>query len=87
MPDNLAKYLKPEVTMPTEDLLSMSKEELLQLDYDGKVKLLEHVAYELLDYRLELSKVQGRAAEIKANVMVLTHVKSALQSAIKAEFA
>ena len=64
---------------------SLNSTDLLALDYDGKVKLLESVTQELLNLRLEFASVSGRAAELRANVEVLKQVKSALQSAIKAE--
>ena len=59
--------------------------DLVALDYDGKCKLLERVTQELLHMRLEFATVSGRYAELKANLTVLREVKSALQSAIKAE--
>ena len=59
--------------------------DLLQLDYDGKVKLLERVVQELLDVRLEFARISGVYAETRANIQVLKEVKSALQSAIRAE--
>lgn len=59
--------------------------DLLALDYDAKVKLLERVVNELLSLRLEFAQVSGRYAELRANLQVLREVKSALQSAIKAE--
>lgn len=59
--------------------------DLLQLDYDGKVKLLERVVKELLDVRLRFAQLSGEYAEMRANIQVLKEVKSALQSAIRAE--
>ena len=59
--------------------------DLLALDYDGKVKLLESVTKELLGLRLEFATISGRHAELRANLQVLREVKSALQTAIKAE--
>lgn len=59
--------------------------DLLALDYDGKVKLLEQIVRELLDLRLEFAQMSGRHAELRANLSVLREVKSALQSAIRAE--
>jgi hypothetical protein len=64
---------------------NLSGTDLLALDYDAKVKLLEMVTKELLDIRLEFASVSGRYAEMRANIQVLREVKSALQSAIKAE--
>ena len=64
---------------------SLSKTDLLALDYDGKVKLLERVAGEMLDMQIEYATISGRHAELRAQLEVLKQVKSALQSAIKAE--
>lgn len=63
----------------------LTRVDVLALDYDGKVKLLERITTELLDIRIEYAKVAGRAAELNANLQVLREVKSALQTAIKAE--
>ena len=63
----------------------LAQTDLLSLDYDGKVRMLERVAQEILSYQIEFAKVSGRYAEIKANIEVLKQVKSALQSAIRAE--
>ena len=59
--------------------------DLLSLDYDGKVKLLQQIAGEILALKMEFAKVSGRYAELRAQLQVLKEVKSALQSAIKAE--
>jgi len=59
--------------------------DLLALDYDGKIKLLERVAQEILSKRVEFAKISGRYAELRAELTVLKEVKSALQSAIRAE--
>ena len=64
---------------------SLSGTDLLALDYDGKVKMLEQVTRELLALRLEFATISGRHAEMRANLQVLREVKSALQTAIKAE--
>lgn len=66
----------------TDDL---TQDDILTLDYVGKVELLERVVQELLDKRLEFARVSGRHAELRANIEVLKQVKSALQSAIRAE--
>lgn len=63
----------------------LSQTDLLSLDYGGKVELLERVTQELLDLRLEFASISGKAAELRANIEVLKQVKSALQSAIRAE--
>lgn len=64
---------------------SLNQTDLLALDYAGKVELLERVTQEMLDLRLEFARVSGKAAELRANMEVLKQVKSALQSAIRAE--
>ena len=65
----------------------LSDTDLVALDYDGKVRLLEAVAQELLKMQVEFSQISGRYAEMRANIQVLKEVKSALQSAIRAEMA
>ncbi|RPJ40113.1 MAG: hypothetical protein EHM35_00475 [Planctomycetaceae bacterium] len=59
--------------------------EIVDLDLDGKIKMLGAVARELLGMKVELAAVSGRHAELKANLAVLSAVKSALQSSIRAE--
>ena len=59
--------------------------DLLALDYDAKVKMLEQLTGEMLALRLEFATVSGRHAELRANLQVLREVKSALQTAIRAE--
>lgn len=63
----------------------LSQTEILSLDYGGKILLLQKIAQEMLNYRMEYAKLSGREAEIRANLTVLKEVKSAIQSAIKAE--
>ena len=65
--------------------MTLNDIDLLALDYDTKVKLLERIVKELLDFRMEFARVSGRYAELRANITVLKEVKSALQSAIRAE--
>lgn len=65
----------------------MDDTDILSMDYDAKCKLLERVTRELLALRVEFATVSGRYAEMKAELTVLREVKSALQSAIKAEMA
>jgi len=64
---------------------SREASDLLALDYDGKIKLLQQVAGEILSLKMEFAKVSGRHAELRAQLMVLKEVKSAMQSAIRAE--
>ena len=63
----------------------LSKTEIVGLDLDGKVTLLERIAQQMLDLQIEIAPVAGRYAELRANLEVLKQVKSALQSAIRAE--
>ena len=63
----------------------LSDTDLVALDYDGKIKLLEQITRQLMALRLEFAQVSGKYAELRANITVLKEVKSALQSAIKAE--
>lgn len=63
----------------------LSKTDILSLDYGGKVRLLERVGQEILNYQIEFAKVSGRFSEIRANLEVLKQLKSVLQSSLKAE--
>jgi len=63
----------------------LSDVDFLALDYDAKVKMLQRVAGEILSLKVEFARVSGRYAELRANLQVLKEVKSALQSAIRAE--
>lgn len=71
--------------MPELDQQDLSQTEILSLDYEGKIALLEKIAQEMLSYKMEYAKISGREAEIRANLAVLKEVKSAIQSALKAE--
>ena len=64
---------------------NLSDTDIVALDYDGKVKLLQRVAGEMLALQVEFAQVSGKYAEMRANIQVLREVKSALQSAIRAE--
>jgi len=59
--------------------------DIIALDYDGKVKTLQAVAAEILRLKVEFARISGRYAELRAEMQVLKEVKSALQSAIRAE--
>ena len=62
-----------------------SRSDIIGLAYDQKVKMLEQIAQELLNIQLEFAEISGSYARMKAEIEVLKQVKSALQSAIKAE--
>jgi len=63
----------------------LGKQEILQLDYGGKVRLLLQISQELLDLKVEYAQIAGRFAELRANIQVLKEVKSALQNVLRAE--
>jgi len=65
--------------------LTKNKNTIAGLSFDQKVKMLERICEELLDLKVEYAEIAGKNATIKANLEVLKQVKSALQSAIKAE--
>ena len=55
------------------------------LTYGQKVRMLEDIIRELLELVQEFAPVAGRYAELKAQITVRKEIKSALQSAIRAE--
>lgn len=65
--------------------MTRSKNTIAGLSFDKKVKMLERICEELLDLKVEYAEIAGKNATIKANLEVLKQVKSALQSAIRAE--
>lgn len=65
--------------------IDLNNTDILALDYDGKVKTLQAIAGEMLQLKVEFARVSGRYAELRAEIQVLKEVKSALQSAIRAE--
>ena len=69
--------------MPNEVVKKRS--EILGLDLAGEITMLEKIADQILDLQVDLATVAGRYAELRANLEVLKQVKSALQSAIRAE--
>ena len=66
-------------------MTNRDKIEIAALDYDGKIKLLEEIAQKMLDLRVEMAEVSGKNTMLQANFRVYKEVKSALQSALKAE--
>jgi len=73
------------MSSPVDTIEIREASDLLALDYDGKIKLLQQIAGEILSLKMEFAQVSGRHAELRAQLMVLKEVKSALQSAIRAE--
>ena len=82
----LQKYLSPDRGMKESDLLRMSKAEMIALDYDGKAKLLQAIGFELLDRRTDNAKIEALRAYIKADIYILTQLKSAVQTSMKVEY-
>jgi len=74
-----------ELSEKRADYSILTDTDLLALDYGAKVQLLERITKQFLELRLEFAQVSGRYAELKANIQVLREIKSALQSAIRAE--
>ena len=66
-------------------MADLRKDTILGLDLDSKIKMLESIADQLLNLQVEFAPVAGRYAELRAQLEVLKQVKSALQSAIRAE--
>ena len=65
--------------------MTRKKSEIAGLSYGDKILMLERVCEEILDLKVEYANIAGKNAQIKANMEVLKQVKSALQSAIRAE--
>ena len=85
-PEILGKYLHPEEQMPEKDYLALGPEEMLSLDYDGKLKLLDAIVGRMLELRLPMVQAKSRVAELGADFAILKEVKSAVQSSIKSEY-
>jgi hypothetical protein len=68
-----------------KSMSDLTKLDLLTLDYSGKVKALDTIAQELLNYQIEFSDVAARYTKLKATIDILKSVKSSLQSSIRAE--
>jgi len=56
-----------------------------ELTYHEKAVWLEKIAQELVEIVAEYAPLAGRVAELKAQIMVRREIKSALQSALRAE--
>lgn len=63
----------------------LAETDVLALDFDGKAKLLDQITGELLRLRLEYATAAAKHAELRANIQVLQEIKSALQTALRAE--
>lgn len=56
-----------------------------ELDYITKQQMLEKIVTELATLGIEYGPAAARAAELRSNMQVLQNMKSALQSALRAE--
>ena len=65
--------------------MTRKKAEILALDYDQKIKMLESLAQELLNQRVEFANLSGEYYRAKTEIQVLKSAISAIQSAIRAE--
>ena len=65
--------------------MTREKSEILALDYDQKIKMLESLAQELLNQRVEFSNLSGEYYRAKTEIQVLNSAIKAIQSAIRAE--
>ena len=79
------KEKQVEMTRKTLEEMDLSREQVVNLDYDGKIALLDAVGAELLDMRIEFGEVAARYTELRSQLQVLKEVKSLLQSSIRAE--
>lgn len=64
---------------------ALSRTDLIEMDLVQKMSLLDNVTQEMLDLRVEWAEISGRYMELKSTLALLGEVKSALQSAIRAE--
>jgi len=64
--------------------LSLTRQELIEMDYGQKQDMLLVIAQRVLDLKTEFVSVSGRYAEIKAELDALKHVASMLQSELRA---
>jgi len=61
------------------------KVEILKLDYGQKIIMVETLAQELLNKRVEFSNLSGEYYKAKVDIAILNNAIRALQSAIRAE--
>ena len=64
---------------------NIKKVEILTLDYDQKIKMLETLAQELLNQRVEFAELSGEYYRAKTEIQVLNSAIRAIQSALSAE--
>ena len=61
------------------------KIEIAALSYDNKIKMVETLAQELLNQRVEFANISGEFYRAKTEMQILKSAISALQSALRAE--
>ena len=61
------------------------KIEIAALSYDNKIKMVETLAQELLNQRVEFANISGEYYRAKTEMQILKSAISALQSALRAE--
>jgi hypothetical protein len=67
------------------DILNLSPQEMIAMDYGQKQDVLMLIAGRVLELKTEFVTISGRYAEIKAELDALKHVSSVIQSELKAE--
>ena len=65
--------------------MTKRKTEILKLDYGQKIELVETLAQELLNKRVEFAELSGEYYRAKTEIQVLNSAIRAIQSALRAE--
>ena len=65
--------------------MTRKKIEIAALSYDNKIKMVETLAQELLNQRVEFANISGEYYRAKTEMQILKSAISALQSALRAE--
>ena len=65
--------------------MTKRKAEILKLDYGQKIEMVETLAQELLNKRVEFAELSGKYYQAKADIQVLNSAIKAIQSALRAE--
>jgi len=65
--------------------MTRKKAEILKLDYGQKIIMLESLAQELLNQRVEFANLSGEYYRAKTEIQVLKSAISAIQSALRSE--
>ena len=65
--------------------MTRKKAEILKLDYGQKIIMLESLAQELLNQKVEFANLSGEYYRAKTEIQVLKSAISAIQSALRSE--